>query len=386
MLLTIIVFFLILGLLVLVHEWGHFFSARRFGVKAEEFGFGFPPRLVGWYRDQQGRRRQVWGDKKITDAADTVYSLNWIPLGGFVKIKGENGEVKDADSFSAKKIWQRAVMLSAGVAMNIILAAALLIVGLMIGLPQILQDLPAGVKVSRSQIQVVEILPDTPAAAADFQVGDIIVDINDQTFANYQDIQNFVADRDNQSLTYTLKRGGDLIDKKVTPTIMAATGRGGIGIGIAQVGLVRYPWYSAIAEGLKSTVLLLWAIVVGLLSLLGRVFSGHNVSAEVAGPVGIATLTGQMVAMGWVYVLQFTAMLSLNLAVINIFPIPALDGGRLLFLAIEKIKGRPVKPALEAVIHNIFFILLLLLILLITFQDVAKLGCLTCQLRQWLKL
>jgi len=384
--LTIIIFFLVLGVLVLVHELGHFLSARYFGVKAEEFGFGFPPRIFGIYKKANGRWVRVWGDKKVSDAIGTVYSFNWIPLGGFVKIKGENGDVKDTDSFSVKKIWQRAVILSAGVIMNIFLAGFIITVGLMVGLPQILEDLPDQVKIKSSMIQIVDVMPNSPASQADFKIGDILIDIDNQTFENYPQVQTFVNEHNGQNLVYTIKRGQDLIDKEVTPTTIKETGKGGIGIGIAQVGLVRYPWYLAIVEGFKSTFLLLWAIIIGFFSLLARVFSGQSVSAEVAGPVGIATLTGQMVAMGWVYVMQFTAMLSLNLAVINILPIPALDGGRLLFLVIEKIKGKPVKQEIEAMIHNIFFILLLLLILLITFKDVSRLGCLSCRLSNLFKL
>lgn len=421
MFLTIITFLIVLSLLVFAHEIGHFWTARRFGVKAEEFGFGFPPRIVGFQliknqpqiieeteieivateeqaivsetvtetivnnkRKKNGRWRLIWGGRSLNGEeaqGDTVYSINWIPLGGFVKIKGENGEVKGGDSFANKKIWQRAIILSAGVLMNIVLAAVILTAGLMIGLPQILDNLPDNVQVSSRMIQIVDVLPNSPAARADFKLGDVIVDIDDEQFAQYADLQNFVDQRQGQALTYTIKRGQELLDKQAVPEVIKETGRGGIGIGIAEVGLVRYPWYAAIVQGFKSTVLLLGAIIVGFISLLGRIFSGHNVAAEVAGPVGIATLTGQMVEMGWVYVLQFTAILSLNLAVINILPIPALDGGRLLFLIIEKIKGQPVKQTIEAMVHNIFFIILLLLILLITFKDVAKLGCWTCQLK-----
>lgn len=394
MLLTIIIFFLVLGVLVLVHEWGHFFAARRFGVKAEEFGFGFPPRIIGFQRNvatqqTKNRWRIIWGGRSLTEAekqGDTIYSVNWIPLGGFVKIKGENGEVRDKDSFIGKKIWQRAIILSAGVLMNIALAAVILIVGLMIGLPQILDNLPNNVKVSSRMIQIIDVLPDSPAARADFKSGDVIMDIDGQIFNDYAALQDFVDQRRDQVLTYKLKRGQDEMFMAVMPQVMSETGRGGIGIGIAEVGLVRYPWYLAVWEGLKSAVLLFWAIIIGFISLLSKVFSGQNVAAEVAGPVGIATLTGQMVAMGWVYVLQFTAILSLNLAVINILPIPALDGGRLLFLLIEKIKRKPIRQDVEAMVHNIFFIILLLLILLITFKDVAKLGCLTCQLKQFFRL
>jgi len=388
MLLTIIIFILVLGLLVLVHEAGHFFAARRFGVRADEFGFGFPPRMFGFYKKTNGKWKLVWGDKTVDpkDVPGTVYSLNWIPLGGFVKIKGENGETKEQDSFASKPAWQRAIMLSAGVIMNIILAWLIITIGLMLGLPQVLDNLPKDAKITGHQIQIVDVLPESPAFKADFKVGDFIEDINDQKFNTYTEVQDFVDKNNGQALTYTIKRGQAMLDKQVTPTTMKETNRGGIGIGIAEIGLVRYPFFTAIAKGFTTTFGLLWMIIVGLFSLLVRMFTGHNVSAEVSGPVGIATLTGQMVDMGWVYLMQFVALLSLNLAVINILPIPALDGGRLVFLLIEKVRGKPVKQTTEAMIHNIFFILLLALIIFVTYKDVLKLGCLTCRLGSWLKL
>ncbi len=388
MFLTIIIFILVLGLLVLAHEAGHFFAARRFGVRAEEFGFGFPPRVFGFYKKVDGKWQLVWGDKTVEpkDVPGTIYSLNWIPLGGFVKIKGENGDTKDQDSFASKPAWQRSIMLVAGVVMNIVLAWLIITIGLMFGLPQTLDNLPTGVKVTGHQIQIVDVISGSPAAGADFKIGDFIEDINDQKFNTYQEVQTYVDEHNGQKLTYTIKRGQTVIDKEVTPTTMKETNRGGIGIGIAEIGLVRYPFFTAIAKGFTTTFALLWAIVLGFVGLLSRLFSGHNVSAEVAGPIGIATLTGQMVNMGWVYLMQFVALLSLNLAIINILPIPALDGGRLLFLGIEKLRGKPVKQSTEAMIHNIFFILLLALIMFVTYKDIAKLGCLYCRLREIINL
>jgi regulator of sigma E protease len=307
-------------------------------------------------------------------------------LGGFVKIKGENGDTKTNDSFASKPAWQRSIVLSAGVLMNIALAWVIITIGLMFGLPQVLDNLPAGTKVTGHQIQIVDVLPDSPASKADFKIGDFIADINGQKFNTYKEVQDFVDKNNGKALTYTVKRGQEMIDKQVTPVTMKETNRGGIGIGIAEIGLVRYPFFTAIAKGFTTTFGLLWVIILGFIGLLGRLFTGQNVSAEVAGPVGIATLTGQMVDMGWVYLMQFVALLSLNLAIINILPIPALDGGRLIFLLWEKLRGKPVKQTTEAMIHNIFFILLLALILLVTYKDIAKLGCLTCRLRQIINL
>lgn len=376
MLVTIIIFLVLLSVLVLVHEFGHFFTARRFGIGASEFGLGFPPRLFGWYRNTAGKGIFFWGNKQITDAKFTVYSFNLFPIGGFVSIKGENGEDKaDPTSFGNKAIYKRAIVLSAGVIMNIILAAVIIILGLSLGLPQTLDDstLPKGAIISNRQIQIMQVLPKTPAEVAGLIPGDAIVSINNQTFTNYSAVQTYVADKAGQKLNYTIKRGNETLNKEITPQLMTETNKAGIGISIAETGTVRFPWYQAIYEGIKLTGLLLWAIIVGLFTLIVSLFSGHNVSAQVSGPIGIATLTGQMAQLGFAYLAQFAALLSLNLAVINFIPFPGLDGSRVLFLVIEKIKGSPVKQRTEALIHNLGMLVLFGLIILITYKDIIKL-------------
>lgn len=389
MFLTIITFLIVLSALVFVHELGHFAAARRFGVKAEEFGFGFPPRIWGIYRirraatngahanNEKGKWKwkQVWGGREVKDSPKTIYSINWIPLGGFVKIKGENGEGEnESDSFASRPIWQRAVMLSAGVTMNIALAAAIITVGLMIGMPQALDGIGPGAKITDKKIQVAQILPDSPAVRAGIQLGDAIADINGQSFATAEELQLFVGEHAGEELNYKISRERQEIALKITPEIIAETGKGGIGVAIVETGIVRYPLYLALWEGIKTTFFLVWAIIAAFFELLKGLLLGRGVSAELAGPVGIAALTGQAARMGIVYIMQFAAMLSINLAIINFFPFPALDGGRVLFLAIEKIKGSPVRRELEAAIHNTGFALLMLLILLVTFRDVAKFG------------
>ncbi|MEI6597147.1 MAG: RIP metalloprotease RseP [bacterium] len=422
MFLTIITFLIVLSVLVLAHEFGHFMMARKFGVRAEEFGLGFPPRAFGVQIWRERRLKKisesenveveinsaplsdgseiiqetiideklevdeaVWvrkfrfirGSREINENEHkfgTVYSLNWLPLGGFVKIKGENGEGKtEPDSFAGKKIWQRAFMLSAGVVMNIVLAAVLISAGFMIGLPQSLDgQLNSHAKVSDKKIQIVEVMEKTPAELAGLKVGDAIVSIDNNSFSNYQELQNYVASNVGNKISYKINRGQDLIEAGITPKLMIETNRGGIGVAITETGTVRYPWYLAIFEGFKMTLLLTWAIIVAFYELIKNLIFGHGVTADLSGPVGIATLTGQVARMGFVYLLQFTALLSINLAVINFFPFPALDGGRILFLIIEKIKRSPVKSEVEGVIHNIGFALLMLLVLLVTFRDVAK--------------
>lgn len=375
MLLTIIVFILILGILVFVHELGHFLAARRFGTAADEFGLGFPPRLFGFYKSTGGNWKWKWGRGEVTDAADTVYSLNVVPLGGFVKIRGENGEDRsDQKSFANKPIWQRTIMLAAGVLMNILLAAVLFSIILGVGADQSIDGVDVnGAHVSDRRIQVLSVSESSPAAEAELQAGDRIVGINGQSFATVEEMQNFVGNKAGESLAYTIQRDGTEITKDITPITLSETNRGGIGIAISEMAFVRFPWYLAVVEGIKTTGLFLWLIIAGFYQLIVKLVSGVSVSAEVAGPVGIAVLTGQVVELGFMYIVQFAALLSLNLAVINILPIPALDGGRILFLLIEKIKGRPIKQQTEALIHNIGFALLIALVILVTFKDIKGL-------------
>lgn len=376
MLLTIITFILVLSVLVFAHELGHFMMARKFGVKAEEFGFGFPPRAFGFYKNEAGKWKFIWGVKEVTDSPGTIYSLNWLPLGGFVKIKGENGENETApDSFAGKPIWQRAFMLSAGVVMNIVLAMILISIGFMAGLPQSLDNsLSAGARVSDRKIQVVEVLKNTPAEAAGLKIGDTIISVDNNNFLSYGELQNYVNANIGKSLAYKIKRGNDLTEVKIVPQIMPETKKGGVGIAIAETGIVSYPWYLAVWEGIKTALFLTWAIIVAFYELLKGLIMGQGVTADLSGPVGIASLTGQVARMGFIYLIQFTALLSINLAVINFFPFPALDGGRVLFLIIEKIKGAPIKREVEGAIHNIGFALLLLLVLVVTFRDIARFG------------
>lgn len=374
MVLTIVVFVIVLSLLVFAHELGHFYSCKKLGVKPEEFGFGFPPRVWGIYKSNEGRWKQIWGGKEVKDVPGTVYSINWIPLGGFVKIKGEDGEVNnDPDNFNNKSIWRRAVILSAGVAMNVVLAAVLFSIGFMIGLPQGIDNLDSRAIVREEKIQIIKVFPDTPASQAGFELADIVLSVNGQEFRRDVDLQEFTRKNLDQELNYQVQRGNEIISLKAVPELISE-GKVEIGISIINTGLVKYPWYLAIWKGIKISVVLVWVIIVAFAEIIKNLIAGQPIGVDVAGPVGIASMTGQFARMGFVYLLQFTALLSVNLAVINFLPIPALDGGRILFLIIEKIKGSPVKREIEAIIHNTGFILLMILVLLVTLRDVARFG------------
>jgi len=362
---TIIIFILVLSVLVFAHELGHFWTARRLGVKAEEFGLGFPPRIAGW-QFKAGRVYFIRGRRQLSEAESergTVYSLNWIPIGGFVKIKGENGEgANDQDSFAAKKIWKRALILSAGVIMNIFLAFVLFSACFMIGAPEASNN--------QGQIQIEEVVEKSPAAAAGLKAGDIISQIDQKSFSKISEVQDFINQKKDQNLDVEIKRGREILQFDIKPEVK--DGRGLIGVGLGQIDIVRYPWYQALWEGFKYTFSVLWLIIVAFIELLKNLVTGHSVGNAVGGPVQIARMTGDVARIGLVYLLNFTALLSLNLAVINFFPFPALDGGRVLFLIIEKIKGRPVKREFETALHNLGFILLMMLVVWVTIKDILR--------------
>lgn len=418
MALTILIFALVLSLLVFVHEMGHFLTARRFGVKVEEFGMGLPPRIFGLqlFRIKRleklseselisatvtaqelpdGRElitekiidekkeidavvadkrwKLIFGKREIGPAEPMVYSLNWIPVGGFVKIKGENGEASgDSDSFGHKKIWQRTIILSAGVTMNVALCILLLTAGFAIGMPMASGDNHGGEFISEPKVQITEVMAGYPASSAGLMAGDVIVSTDDLGVKSSDELKAYLGTKENQAVAVKILRGDIELEKNI---VVVKKGEIiGFGIGIVDIGIVRYPWHLALKEGAVATWLWFMLIVGAVAGLFGQLLGGPSAGLDFAGPVGIAVMTGQAAKMGWIYVLQFTAMLSLNLAIINILPFPALDGGRILFLALEKIRGKAVDSRLENLFHNAGFILLMVLIAAITYRDLAKYG------------
>jgi len=369
---TAIVFIIILGALIFVHELGHFMVARRNGVKADEFGFGFPPRMAGFVKDEKtGKYKFVWGNEEI-QSKNTVYSINWIPLGGFVKIKGENGgEIEESDSFASKKAWPRIKILAAGVVMNFIFAWFLISLALWIGAPEAVDgnknSLPG------SKIQITEVMPDSPATESGSQIGDEIVKSNDrEKFVNVADLQEYIGLSGGKEISLEIRRGDENFSIKVVPEKNEAQNKGMIGVGLAQTAIVAYPFLEAIWKGAVSTYEITMLILSALGGIIVSLFAGNGVGADVSGPIGIAILTKQVATLGFVYILQFAALLSINLGIINALPIPALDGGRILFILIEKIKGSPISHKTEHMFHTIGFMLLILLMILVTLRDVVK--------------
>ncbi len=378
MLLTILLFIVILGVIVLVHEMGHFLVAKKTGMHVDEFGFGFPPRIFGIQNvNKSGPGQKKWRlikgrNEPEDDNKNTIYSVNWIPIGGFVKIKGEQGDKRDdRDSFASKKLWQRTAVLSAGVGMNFVLAFVIIAIAFSIGLPSMLTDtLPESADIQKRQLQIIEVDGESPAAEAGIKMGDIIVSVNSEKLETVTEFQE-VSSKSDTEMAITISRGAEEIDIIVTPKSLYDN-KGAIGVWLAETGIVRYPWYYSIWMGLKTTVVLTWRILVAFFEIIKNLIVSQQVSADIAGPVGIAVITGQVAKLGFIYILQFIALLSINLAIINFLPFPALDGGRILFLLIEKIRGKPMNQKIEAIIHNIGFMILIGAILLVTFKDIFR--------------
>lgn len=356
---TFIIFFLVLGVLVLVHEFGHFWIARRNDVRVDEFGFGFPPRIL-------------W--KKV---GETVYSFNLLPLGGFVKIFGENMDEGKGDprSFISKSISQRARILVAGVVMNVLLAIVLFSFGAWFGAPSMIDE--SNQKYARDiAIRIGQVAQGSPAESSGLKIGDKLKELRFEDSkieaSKTEDIQKFIQAHKGQEIVVVIERGSEVKELKATPRTEYSENEGSLGIAMVESGIVSYPVYLAPIKGIEATYNVGIGFVTSVFLILKTWIADGKVIGDVMGPVGIFDLTGQTAKLGFVYLLNFVAILSINLAIINALPIPALDGGRLLFLAIEKIKGSPVSVNIEKYAHMVGFILLILLMLLITFKDITK--------------
>lgn len=386
---TLILFLVILSVLVFVHEFGHFLAARKLGMRVYEFAIGFPPMAIGFYRDpktkkivwvrRKKRKMMAAGGGEETQKEEefpaTLYTLNWLPLGGFCKIKGENGEeAKEVDSFGYQKAWRRLVVLVAGVAMNFILAALLLGIGFMIGLPT---DVSTGVeKYARLKEEPKTIIEHveqkSPADEAGLQLGDQVVSLNGEKIANAQKMTDYVLSHNSSTLSVVIIRNGQEQVFHLEPRILHEGEPARLGVALADAALVQFPWYIAFFKGFGAAFFGLLNIFISFFLLLKGFVTGGGLAFEVSGPVGIASVIGQSARLGIHYLLQVTAMISLSLAAINILPIPALDGGRVLFVVLEKILGKPVPLKYEQMAHTIGFVLLLLLIIIVTGRDLAK--------------
>lgn len=350
-----LLFLAVLVVLILVHELGHFLAARVVGIRVDEFGLGFPPRL--------------WSKKR----GDTIYSLNALPLGGFVRLAGEfgTGQKPEPGSFMAASVWRRIFVVCAGVLMNLALAVVLLWGGLMKGLPPITQDLSTypGAVVNEKAVEVRGVVDNSAAAKAGLQAGDILLSATDQaTFSDLADFQSYTKNKAGQTVEIQLDRQGSQITLPVT----LGSGDAPLGVEITSDWQVRLPFWSA-GRGAFVEV---WGMISGIGRTLWSLVSAprnNPIVDDLSGPIGIYQATTAAAQMGFEAVLVIVVLLSVNLAVINILPIPALDGGRLLFLLIEAVaRRRVVREEFEAAASSIGFVLLIGLLVLLTARDILR--------------
>ncbi len=394
MLVTIITFFIVLSVLVLVHEFGHFFFFKKAGIKVEEFGFGYPPRL--------------WS-KKI---CETIYSINWLPFGGFVRLYGEElqetKKIKKRESERAffnksKKI--RTLVIISGVLANFILAV--------IVFSSVYSF--SGIPVKTNQVKVIGVLPESPAAKSGLKAEDIILAVDEQNLESLNEktkLNSFIGlieEKKGKEVSLTVERqkdnpchekvfGGGFISEAspttgeavhpfscqegklilwATPRENPPEGEGPLGVVVFDVEMKKFPFWQmpwrGTIEGLKEAFGWMVLIVGALKKMIIDLFINGNVPKDVAGPVGIFQITVVVAKSGFLNILQFIGVLSVNLAVVNILPFPALDGGRLVFVIYELVTRRKPKVSVERWVNTVGMAFLMLLIILITFNDIKRL-------------
>lgn len=358
----IILFFLILLLLVVAHEFGHFIVAKKAGIRVDEFAFGFPPKIFG---------------KKF---GETTYSFNALPLGGYVKIYGENpNDVSDHDrkrSFTAQPRIVQAGVVVAGIIFNILLAWILLSTVLMIGIPASV-DGDDGAAVQSPKLMITDTAKLGPAAVSGIVAGDIVESVSDgkQTvLATSADVvSGFIGPRQGVPLTISYNHKGEVKQVVITPIMGISKKGAAIGIYMDMVGKLKYSFFPALYHGAQKTYLYTKLTAVGIYDFISTAVIGRADFSQVTGPVGIVNAVGEAAGLGLANLILFTALISINLAVINVLPFPALDGGRLLFIAIEAITRKPMKASIANSLNFAGFALLMLLMVAVTWHDIAKL-------------
>ncbi len=366
---SIIIFIAILLVLVVSHEFGHFIVAKKSGIRVDEFSFGFPPKIFG---------------KKF---GETTYNFNALPLGGYVKIFGENPDEVSLNgpdskrSFVNKPWYIQAAVLFAGVSMNFLVAWLLLSIGFMSGLPTSVGSAPEGSVIENQALTITSVSKGSPAEIAGIKTGDKITALSTSSDSTMllsstlgtEAIQTFIKNHGGESIKVEYIRGQEIKELEVIPTLLKDGGNPVIGISMDMIGKLSLPAHKAIWEGLKLSWDILAQTVIGFYTLIHNALIGQGDMSQVTGPIGIVSVVGDAAEFGFIYLLSFTALISINLVVINLIPFPALDGGRLLFLLIEKIKGSRIKPEVANISNMIGFGILMLFMVFVTYHDIVKL-------------
>jgi regulator of sigma E protease len=362
---SIILFIIILGVLIFVHELGHFLVAKKSGIRVDEFAVGFPPKLFSF------------------EKGGTKYSLNLIPFGGYVKIYGENSEEKSVDpdakdSFVNKSPLIQGGVLVAGVVFNMIFAWFLFLIVLMAGSPTAITA-DNYERVRDPFVTITNVQDGSPAQNAGIKAGDKILAIDNSEIKyshpeiTVENVQQSIAGANN-SVLIEISRGGEIMEINVTPQIgLNDSENPVIGIALDKIGISSATFLQAIPESFTVFIKMTELISVSLFKFLGQAFTGQASIDDVAGPVGIVGLVDDASKLGIVYLLTFTAIISINLAILNILPLPALDGGRLVIVIIEAIIRRKINGNVVGWINGVGFLLLILLMIIITVNDIGKL-------------
>lgn len=351
--LTFVIAFLCLIALMIIHEFGHFIIAKKFGVRVEEFGIGYPPRIFG---------------KKI---GETIYSVNWIPLGAFVRIYGEEGGVDDYRSFANLKIWQRVLIVIGGVAAFWVAAIIIFSVVFATG-----ATLPVGDNdvqgLTNPEVKVISVSQDSPASIAGIKAGDTLLQVGNSKINKVKDFQDFTTSHAGEQIKIEIQRGSSTFDVSLSPRVNPPTGEGAVGVGLERIATIidKTPWYVAPIKGATFTWQTTVTSVQGLYQTISDLVSrkGLPQGAAFAGPLGITVFLANAASYGPGFFLYFIGIIAVLVAIFNLFPIPALDGGKLIFLLIEKIKGKPISAKVEQGITMAFFIILIALSVFITIR------------------
>ncbi|WP_371371224.1 RIP metalloprotease RseP [Sporomusa aerivorans] len=337
---TVVATIFVFGLLILFHELGHFITAKSVGMRVDEFAIGFGPKLIS---------------KKI---GETVYSIRIIPLGGFNKIAGmDPDEEQDERSFSAKPIWARMLVIVAGSAMNFVLPVILLF----------LVFISAGIDTPSNQPIIGNVFPEKPAAVAGLLPGDKITAVNGKSIESWRQFVSAIQDNADTELTVSYSRDSEIKTIRLTPEYDEKGKRGIIGV-TPQIDKYQPGVLDSLGLAGKQTFVVAQSMLVGI----GEMITGKT-AADVAGPIGVAQMAGEVAQLGIIPLLQFAAFLSINLGLINLLPVPVLDGGHVVTLAVEGLRGKPLNKNQMQFIQMIGFALLMLLFVVATFKDIARL-------------
>jgi len=358
----LIFFILILVALIVVHELGHFSVAKLFGIRVDEFGVGFPPRLFA---------------KKI---GETVYSINALFFGGFVKIFGENTEEagNEPRSFAKKSKWVQSAVIAAGIICNILFAWVILSFGYMVGLPTSVEHQGIG-EVSNAKTMITGVLPSSPAHKAGIAPGETIISITTGASkeiipSSASEAQEFIKEHQDESLVIKVATiGGEEKTFVVKAEDGLVEGKKAVGVQLDDVGTLQLLPHLALVQGAILTWDMTQSTAVGLITFFGQIARGVADFGSVAGPIGIADIGAKAVQNGFAAAISLTALISINLALINVLPIPGLDGGRLFIIAIEAVTRRPVSNKLMFYMSMGGFGLLILLMLVVSYHDVLRL-------------